>query len=71
MPRLKITSGSQSGKTLDVAKATIIGRGDTAQLQKSLEEILTGYDVKAVVERPGADTILGCVLERAHGFLRR
>ena len=35
MPRLKITSGSQSGKTLDVAKATIIGRGDTAQLQIS------------------------------------
>jgi predicted component of type VI protein secretion system len=35
MPRLKITSGSQSGKTLDVSKATIIGRGDTAQLQIS------------------------------------
>ena len=33
MPRLKITSGSQAGKTLDVAKATIIGRGETAQLQ--------------------------------------
>jgi len=33
MPRLKITSGSQAGKTVDVAKATIIGRGETAQLQ--------------------------------------
>jgi predicted component of type VI protein secretion system len=35
MPRLKITTGKQSGKTYDVAKATIIGRGDTAQVQIS------------------------------------
>lgn len=35
MPRLKITSGSQTGKSVDVTKATIIGRGDTAQLQIS------------------------------------
>lgn len=33
MPRLKITTGKQAGKTFDVAKATIIGRGDTAQVQ--------------------------------------
>ncbi len=33
MPRLKITTGKQSGKTIDVSKATIIGRGDTAQFQ--------------------------------------
>jgi len=33
MPRLKITTGKQSGKTVDVAKATIIGRAETAQLQ--------------------------------------
>jgi predicted component of type VI protein secretion system len=33
MPRLRITSGGQSGKSVDVAKATIIGRGETAQLQ--------------------------------------
>jgi len=33
MPRLKITTGKQTGKTVDVAKATIIGRGETAQLQ--------------------------------------
>ncbi len=33
MPRLKITTGKQSGKTYDLAKAAIIGRGDTAQVQ--------------------------------------
>src|SRR2546422_2419400 len=35
MPRLKITTGKQSGKSFDVAKATIIGRGDSAQFQIS------------------------------------
>jgi predicted component of type VI protein secretion system len=33
MPRLKITTGKQTGKSIDVAKATIIGRGETTQLQ--------------------------------------
>jgi predicted component of type VI protein secretion system len=33
MPRLKITTGKQAGKTFDVSKATIIGRGETAQVQ--------------------------------------
>jgi len=33
MPRLKITTGKQTGKAVDVAKATIIGRGDTVQFQ--------------------------------------
>jgi len=33
MPRLKITTGKQAGKVYDVAKATIIGRGETAQVQ--------------------------------------
>lgn len=33
MPRLKITTGKQSGKTYDLAKAAIIGRGETAQVQ--------------------------------------
>lgn len=35
MPRLKITTGKQSGKTYDVSKATILGRSDTAQVQLS------------------------------------
>src|SRR5262245_17891900 len=33
MPRLKITTGKQAGKTYDVGKPTIIGRGETAQVQ--------------------------------------
>jgi predicted component of type VI protein secretion system len=33
MPRLKITTGKQAGKVYDLAKATIIGRGETAQVQ--------------------------------------
>jgi predicted component of type VI protein secretion system len=33
MPRLKITTGKQAGKVFDLAKATIIGRGETAQVQ--------------------------------------
>jgi predicted component of type VI protein secretion system len=35
MPRLKITTGKQAGKTFDLSKATIIGRGETAQVQIS------------------------------------
>jgi predicted component of type VI protein secretion system len=33
MPRLKITTGKQAGKVYDVTKSTIVGRGDTAQVQ--------------------------------------
>ncbi len=33
MPRLKITTGKQAGKTYDLNKPTIIGRGETAQVQ--------------------------------------
>jgi predicted component of type VI protein secretion system len=33
MPRLKITTGKQAGKSFDLSKATIIGRGETAQVQ--------------------------------------
>jgi len=35
MPQLKITTGKQAGKSYDVAKATIIGRSETAQVQIS------------------------------------
>lgn len=33
MPRLRIDSGKQAGKIIDVGKAAIIGRGETAQVQ--------------------------------------
>ena len=33
MARLKNTTGKQAGKTFDLSKATIIGRGETAQVQ--------------------------------------
>ena len=33
MPRLKITTGKQAGKVYDLTKATIVGRGETAQVQ--------------------------------------
>lgn len=33
MPRLRIEKGKGSGKTVDLTKPTIIGRGDTAQLR--------------------------------------
>ena len=33
MPRLKITTGKQAGKTYDLTKPTIVGRGETAQVQ--------------------------------------
>jgi predicted component of type VI protein secretion system len=33
MPRLKVTTGKQAGKTVDLTKSTIIGRGETAQVQ--------------------------------------
>src|SRR5258705_6773833 len=35
MPRLKVTTGKQVGKSLDLTKPTIIGRGETAQIQIS------------------------------------
>src|SRR5262245_34364139 len=35
MPRLKITTGKQSGKAIDLTKATIVGRGETANFQIS------------------------------------
>src|SRR5690348_15217163 len=35
MPRLKVTSGKQSGKSVDLTKPTIIGRGETCQVQIS------------------------------------
>lgn len=33
MPRLRIDTGKQAGKVIDVGKAAIIGRGETAQVQ--------------------------------------
>jgi predicted component of type VI protein secretion system len=35
MPRLKITTGKQTGRAIDLSKATIVGRGETAQFQIS------------------------------------
>jgi predicted component of type VI protein secretion system len=55
MPRLKITTGKQSGKTIDVSKATIIGRGETAQFQ--IADNSASREHCKVFEQAGAWTV--------------
>src|SRR5262245_23258375 len=64
MPRLRITTGKQAGKVYDLTKPTIVGRGETAQVQ--IADTHASREHRKVVEPGGAAVVAD--LNSRNGF---